>query len=192
MHSQHITAAATVRLQARISNPSPTHKHPAPASSPSFSSRNLQLGLADAVPLPPGAASALDIAQAATACSSSSSSSNSCAATALRVHRLMRACATLGIFRMRASSSSSSELWEHTSASLLLRRNHPDSLRETVLFLGGVQYVLRLFKSLPNCRINRSLEIGTKQLHRFRGPSSTTYYHQHFHRPISATAVASA
>jgi hypothetical protein len=95
---------------------------------------------------------------------------------------------------MRASSSGGggSELWEHTSASLLLRRNHPDSLRETVMFMGGVQYVLRHLKSLPKCRINRSLEIGTKQLHRFRGPSSTTYYHQHFHRPISATAVAPA
>ena len=88
----------------------------------------------------------MDIAKAATDCSSSSSSST-CLESSLRIHRLLRACATLGVFRMRegdssssSSSSSSSHLWEHTPSSLLLRQDHPDTLRDTVLFMGGAQY----------------------------------------------------
>ncbi len=105
-----------------------------------------QLGIADIVPLPPATATALDIAKVATDCSGggdSSSSSSRCIETSLRIHRLLRACATIGVFRMRvgtsSSSSSSTDLWEHTPSSLLLRRDNPDSLRDTVLFMGGLQ-----------------------------------------------------
>jgi hypothetical protein len=93
-----------------------------------------------------------------------------------------------------SSSSSSSQLWQHTPASLLLRKDHPDSLRDTALFMGGVQYA----PSFPALftRAFMQHEIGPNlSISRFRRyqaaaslPWAVAHGQSHFHRTYNQSA----
>jgi hypothetical protein len=102
------------------------------------------LKLADALHNQPKPVPARALAAQLTDCGSVSDSTSplSCDSVALRLTRLLRACAAYGVFREEGDNT-----WLNTPMSDYLRVDHPDSLRDVVLNFGGVQY--KMMAELP-------------------------------------------
>lgn len=86
---------------------------------------------------------ALALAEAVTECrSAAAGSAAACDQVALRLTRLLRACAAYNVFREAGDNT-----WVNTPMSEYLRIDHPDSLRDVILNFGGVQF--QMMAQLP-------------------------------------------
>jgi hypothetical protein len=117
---------------------------------------------------------ALALARRVTNCSAAPSpSAADCPQVALRLTRLLRACAAYGVFREEVgSSSSSSSSWRNTPLSQYLRADHPDSLRAVVLNFGGVQF--KMMAELPE-----AIATGEASFQRAHGSEFWAWYEAH-------------
>lgn len=92
----------------------------------------------------------------------------SCSALALRLTRLLRACAAYGVFKENLVTST----WTNTLLSSYLRINHPDSLRAVILNFGGVQY--RMMAAMPESIIS-----GTASFQKVFNQEFWSWYEDH-------------
>ena len=113
---------------------------------------------------------ALAIAEKITNCTTADIDNEpmSCPAVALRLTRLLRACAAYGVFKEDLVHST----WSNTLLSSYLRINHPDSLRAVILNFGGVQY--QMMAAMPESIIS-----GTASFQKVFNQEFWSWYEQH-------------
>jgi hypothetical protein len=109
-----------------------------------------------------------DLAPLVTPCKDAAPGTPSdCAAVALRLTRLLRACAAYGVFR-----EGSGNRWSNTPVSEYLRADHPDSLRAIVLNFGGVQYQMM-------ARMPEAIASGTSSFQHVFGEEFWAWHAKH-------------